>query len=222
MIHIPKALEGQGFKNCTRCHLSDGRNHPPIPGTSSCPMSDVRLVVVSAYPGAEEVKAGQSLSPSQRTMNAGRILQAYLHRASVKLGWPEHVLYGLTYRTNAMKCPPRGKKADKLVHPRNICRAWLMAEIAEVGDKVPILLAGTEAVQSLLPGVGLYEGRGFVHWYGTHPVVCTINPIQVERAARKDTNDKGNLVALPPVVGSDPWLFQKDIDILVNLLGGAA
>lgn len=212
-----KALEGPAFHSCTRCILSQGRKHPPIPGCSPCPMGEVRLVVVSAYPGAEEVKSGQSLSPSTgRTVNAGKILETYMQKLSRELGYD---LYHLTYRTNAMKCPPKGKKGDKLTEPRNICKGWLMAEIEEVPAGVPILLAGSDAVQSIL-GKTLFDSRGVVHYYGNHPVVVTVNPIEVERSARFTYSSTGELVGVPPIVGSVGWLWVKDMKLLTSLLAG--
>lgn len=209
------ALEGAAFKNCTRCPLSQGRKHAPIPGYSPCPMGEVRLIVVSAYPGTEEVKSGQSLFPSPtHTMNAGKILQTYMQKMSQELGYD---LYHRTYRTNAMKCPPKGKKGDKLTEPRNICKAWLMAEIEEVPAGVPILLAGTDAVQSIL-GKGLYESRNIVHRYGNHPVVVTMNPIEVERATRFTYSSNGEVVGAPPVVGSVGALWVRDMRLLTSLL----
>lgn len=213
------ALEGPAFKNCTRCILSQGRKHTPIPGYSPCPMGEVRLVVVSAYPGTEEVKSGQSLFPSPgRTINAGKILQTYMQKMSQELGYD---LYHCTYRTNALKCPPKGKKGDALTEPRNICKSWLMAEIEEVPPGVPILLAGTDAVQSVL-GKGIYDSRGIVHRYGNHPVVVTMNPIEVERATRFTYSANGQVVGAAPVVGSVGWLWVKDMKLLTTLLVGGS
>lgn len=215
---IAKALEGPAFHNCTRCILSQGRKHAPIPGCSPCPMNEVRLVVVSAYPGAEEVKSGQSLSPSTgRTVNAGRILETYLHKMSHTMGID---LFHLTYRTNAMKCPPKGKKGGKLVEPRSVCKAWLMAELDEVPAGVPILLAGSDAVQSVL-GKTLFDSRGVVHYYGNHPVVVAPNPIEVERSARFTYSNSGrDLVGLPPIINSTGWLWVRDMKLLASLIKG--
>ena len=215
---IAKALEGPAFTKCTRCVLSQGRKHAPIPGCSPCPMNEVRLVVVSAYPGAEEVRSGQSLSPSSgKTVNAGKILETYLHKMSQGMGLD---LYQLTYRTNAIHCPPKGKKGGKLDEPRNICKGWLMAEIEEVPAGVPILLAGSDAVQSLL-GRTLFDSRGIVHRYGNHPVVVTVNPIEVERSARfAYSSSSKDLVGLPPIIGSTGWLWVKDMKLLASLIEG--
>lgn len=212
MITIPKALQGPAFHNCQRCPLSTGRKHPPIPGCSPCPMSDVRLVVVSAYPGAEEVRAMQSLSPSPKTVNAGKILQTYLQRVFTE------DLYHRTYRTNAMKCPPKGLKGDKLTQPRNVCKSWLLAELEEVPGKVPILLAGSEAVASVL-GLPLYESRSKVYQYGGHPVVITVNPIQVERSTRFTYSSTGDAIPQAHIKNSEGALWMDDLRLLATLIG---
>jgi len=213
MITIPKTLQGAAFHNCQRCTLSSGRKHPPIPGCAPCPMPDVRLVVVSAYPGAEEVRAMQSLSPSPKTMNAGRILQTYLQKLFTE------DLYHRTYRTNAMKCPPKGLKGDKLTQPRNVCRSWLLAELEEIPSRVPILLAGSDAVTSVL-GLPLYESRGRVHYYGTHPAVVTVNPIQVERSTRFTYSSTGDIRPQAHIKGSEGAIWVDDLRLLATLIGG--
>jgi len=210
-----QALEGLAFHNCTRCPLSLGRKHPPIPGYSPCPMSEVRLVVVSAYPGNEEVKSGQSLFPSPgKSVNAGKILQESLQQVSRDLGID---LYKLTYRTNAIKCPTRGKSGDKLTQPREVCKGWLLAEIAEVPSGVPILLAGSDAARTVLDAT-LYDSRGMVHQYEGHPVIVTMNPIEVERGTRFIYSPTGDVVGVPPVVGSTPWLYMRDMKLLMGLI----
>lgn len=217
MITIPKVLQGPAFHNCQRCALSHGRKHTPIPGCSPCPMPDVRLVVVSAYPGAEEVRAMQSLSPSPKTVNAGRVLQMYIElQVSKAVGFD---LYHRTYRTNAMKCPPKGLKGDKLTQPRNVCRSWLLAELEEVPAKVPILLAGSDAVTSVL-GLPLYESRGRVHYYGGHPVVVTVNPIEVERSTRFTYSSTGDATPQRHIKGSTGALWMDDLKLLATLIGG--
>jgi uracil-DNA glycosylase len=179
-------------------------------------MSGVRLVVVSAYPGAEEVRAMQSLSPSPKTVNAGRVLQMYIEKqVSKAVGFD---LYHRTYRTNAMKCPPKGLKGDKLTQPRNVCKSWLLAELEEVPSRVPILLAGSDAVTSVL-GLPLYESRGRVHYYGTHPVVVTINPIQVERSTRFTYSSTGDMIPQGHIKGSEGALWMDDLRLLATLVG---
>lgn len=178
-------------------------------------MDDIRLVVVSAYPGAEEVRAGQSLSPSPKTVNAGRVLQMYLQQVvSKRVGYD---IYHRTYRTNAMKCPPKGRKGNELERPRQVCKAWLLAEMAEIPARVPILLAGSDAVSSVLGGT-LFESRGVVHYYEGHPTIVSVNPIEVERSTRFTYSSTGEPVPLPHVKGSVGWLWEEDMELLCTLL----
>lgn len=214
-MNTAQALEGLAFHSCNRCPLGKDRKHPPIPGCSPCPMGEVRLVVVSAYPGNEEVKSGQSLFPSPgKGVNAGKILQESIQTISKELGID---VYRLTYRTNAMKCPTRGRSGDKLTQPREVCRGWLLEEISEVPAKVPILVAGSDAARSLLD-LPLYDSRGVVHYYEGHPVVVTVNPIEVERGTRFTYSPTGDTVPTPPILGSTPWLYMRDMKLLGNLI----
>jgi Uracil DNA glycosylase superfamily len=214
---IAEGLKGSAFTTCTRCALSNGRKHAPIPGTSPCPMDQVKLVVVSAYPGSEEVKKMESISPSgnNKTVNAGKILQASLSRLDVGVGYD---LYAVTYRTNAMKCPPKGNKGDRLNTPRAICRSWLMSELSEVPPNTPILLAGSDALQSLLPGRTLFDSRNEVHYIEGHPTIVTVNPIEVERYARFTLSTTGDVVGTPPIPNSVGWLWSNDMKLLASLL----
>jgi uracil-DNA glycosylase len=178
-------------------------------------MGEVRLVVVSAYPGNEEVKSGQSLFPSSgKGANAGKILQESIQTISKELGID---IYRLTYRTNAMKCPTKGRSGDKLTQPREVCKGWLLEEISEVPAKVPILVAGSDAARSLLD-LPLYDSRGIVHYYEGHPVVVTINPIEVERGTRFTYSPTGDTVPTPTILGSTPWLYMRDMKLLGNLI----
>lgn len=208
---IAQTLQDSSFHNCMRCKLSSNRKHNPIPGSSPCPLDEVRLIVVSSYPGAEEVRSGQSLSPSTgKNVNAGKILQTYLNRMSSGL-------YDYTYRTNCIKCPPRGAKGEELKQPRDMCKNWLVPEIMELPPNVPILLAGSEAVQSVL-GKPLYDSRGEVYQYHNHPVVVTVNPIEVERATRFIHSSTGEVIGTPPIVGSIVDLWVRDIRLLLTLI----
>ena len=212
---MPPVLSTPAFTKCTRCALSEGRKHDPIPGNSPCPLKDVRLIVISAYPGAEEVRAGQALSPStSKVINAGKIFQTTISTVSKELGFD---LYAVTYRTNAMKCPPRGRKGNQLVGPRDTCKGWLLAELSGIPSSTPILLAGSDAVHSLL-GTSLFDSRGIIHYYNNHPVVTTVNPIEVERSARFTRTSDGLVVGAPPLIGSTGWLYKRDLNLLKTLI----
>lgn len=150
------------------------------------------------------------------------------------------------YLTNAIKCNKRESTIQDL-HRRRCRDKWLLGEIAALPPNVPILLAGSDAVK-LLGKYTVNNTRGQVLYYQDHPVVTTFSLIEVERgmsflhttdeveirqdmkkllSIRKKLSNKDvdKLIKVrywapfPPL--SMGWLFQKDINLVKDLvLGG--
>ncbi|MBD2201782.1 hypothetical protein H6G33_10525 [Calothrix sp. FACHB-1219] len=181
------------FNNaCRRCNLSTGNS---ICGQSEVDFNEVELIVVSAFPGNQEVKDGISLSPGDKNsskMNAGKFLRLCLHWMfdldvevpSELKPFSEKVFY-----TNAIKCNPQKGQIKTQINNNHLdsCKDWLKEEIDLFNRGQPILLAGSEACKSILGfKESIYNNRGIIHQYKNHPVVVTNNPIEWERGALKE------------------------------------
>lgn len=197
--------------NCRLCHLSSGA----IYGQSLCPLDNVMLAVISAYPGTEEMKQGATLVPATYrggTVNAGRYLQILLSMifdrdsnfpAELK-PFDSHV-----FKTNAIKCGPKGKvpKDNDVIS----CKPWLMNELNQLPKGIPLVLASKEAVKSLLgTKQGLYDSRERLWDINGHPAIVTLNPIEGERYTPKVLREDGQIQSHPLIVGSPPWLLVRD------------
>jgi uracil-DNA glycosylase len=220
---------------CSRCGLS---NPPAIYGQSEVPLSEVLLVVVSAYPSTEEVKQGISLAPSSKLLNAG----AYCRKA-ISAVFDKDDNFPSTYKpfvmhtffTNMIKCPVQLKKEKRDIKPNHIrsCKQWLDTELTQMHPEVPILIASSEAVKGLLgEGQSLYTNRCRVHLIDKHPGVVTMNPIEPSRYCTYKANEYkrtrgGYLVPKSismeaPSIGSVPWFFKRDLlatkELVINFI----
>lgn len=244
------------FNNeCQKCTLCNPKSIA-VAGQSQVPFDQVKLVIVSAYPGVNEIATGTSLAPSPKPAK-GRAPQAtaggYMRLSLSALfdtdpNIPDEYkpFEDFVYFTNALKCSPqRGR--DKLnIAAKHIstCRQlWLDRELEQMPPSVPILLAASEAVKSLLPDLsgGVYANRRKLFFIGKHPTVITFNPIEAERGAIKwldrheelleDLNKhfskykaapKGNILRpafwKPAPLGSSTWHWKKDMDSIKNLV----
>jgi uracil-DNA glycosylase len=200
-----------GFnKACKRCALSCGE---AIPGQSASPLSEVKLVIVSAYPGSEEVKYGATLIPANDYVNAGAYLKSNLSLIfDVDKEIPDRYkpFDNFVFKTNALKCP--STPGHDLSEPIKACKTWLDLELKQLPKGVPILIAASQALTSLTLGMGgkygINSDRGQIIMIKGHPCLCTYNPIEGLRytpyEGPKDT-------PVEPVLGSIPWLFRQDL-----------
>jgi hypothetical protein len=201
---------------CKRCNLSTGQS---IFGQAEVPLDDVCLAVISAYPGKEELKQNISLAPIEKGFNAGKFF-----RLSISATFDNDDRIPETYKpfikkvfiTNAIKCSP----AKGGVKPPNIakCRDWLEMEMRSLPPNVPILLAASEAVKSILGSdQGLYTNRRKTEltWEG-HPLVVTFNPIEPLRyALETQVGDSDKFTFWKPVpYGEMRWHYMNDLELI--------
>lgn len=209
-----------GFDSaCQRCRLSCGE---AIPGQARAPLSEVKLVIISAYPGSEEVKQKATLVPAQdsKFMNAGAYLQQTI--SQVFDSDPEipnecKPFDRYVFKTNAIKCPNTGKDAKLTDTAIKACKSWLSLELNQLPKGVPILLAASQALTSMtldLQGsYGVNNNRGNVLYINNHPCLGTNNPIEALRYTPYEGNQQ-----VPPVLGSIPWQFNQDLNLIKTLV----
>lgn len=203
-----------GFdEECARCNLSC---KVAVPGQAEVPLNEVKLIVISAYPGNEEMKKGATLVPSDKEVNAGRYL-----RLKIKSRFDKNDSIPEAYKpferyvffTNALKCPfTPNETIDTAIRS---CKHWLDIELDQLPPKAPILIAASQALHSLLGKQSLYKAREKVLRYKDHPCIVTPNPIEGVRYTPKIGP---NNVQVPPVVGSIPWKIEKDLIAVAKLV----
>jgi hypothetical protein len=216
---------------CTSCSLSTGKS---IHGQSEVPLNQVLLVLISAYPSTEEIKQDMSLAPSPKYMNAGRYCRSALSAIfdsdpffSNYRPFADYVFF-----TNAIRCCPLLKKEKRDITKGHIekCRSWFDKEMTEINPGVPILIAGSEPVKSLLGfNEGMYDSRRKVfNLYKDHPTIVTLNPIEPSRYHPNDAtvytkrNGKSfglkDIRMMTPITGSPPYLFKQDLILVKDLV----
>lgn len=208
-------------------------------------LSKVKLIVMSDYPGAYEVKYRfpmvdkRDFKPEVErgrvvTRNAG----SYLRRAL-------HLMYGLdTYDdcwfTNAVKCSPN----NNTVLPKYVkeCTSrWLSNEFNLLDQHcphVPLLVLGTQAYRACcllfssynteIAKLGYTGVRRRVHLINDRPVVFSFNPAVAARSeprieTRVKEGSKGMCITgtdwlYPPLPGSPVDRFINDLRCLAEVL----
>lgn len=180
-------------RTCDKCPASCGA---AVPSAGPDNLAQVKLIVMSDYPGHYEVElgwpqvpnsvaqAGKKASKLEKPPNSGQLIRDLLQELFSLDS------YNDVWFTNAIKCDPNHGKDSIVVSDRVIksCnKAWTSNEL-ELLDKfvptVPILAAGAKALKCLqfLYGTGCASGTissnlrhtGLV--VGTHPLVCCHNP----------------------------------------------
>lgn len=203
-------------QQCNRCSLSCP---PPILGQSEVKLSDCLLIYISAYPGTEEIKKQATLVPAGQFMNAGGYLQGLIQQVFDRdPNFPERwkPFNNWVYKTNALKCPPKG--GDITSDEIKACRHWLDLELDALPPKIPIVLAASQALQSLTKETSLNGCRGRTLSVKGRPAITTLNPIEGEKYTPK-VMSKGVLKGVwPPIVGSIPWLVLQDMEAAKGLV----
>lgn len=210
---------------CKKCSLSTGNS---IHGQAEVPLNSVALIVVSAYPGNEELKQGITLAiNNSNRMNAGFYIRKAISYVFDMKGSPipkEYKPFNLyVFFTNAIRCSPLVGKIRHDIKDTHIktCHQWLSHELSNM-EGVPILACGSEAVKSLLGNnYSVYNNRGVTHNYNGHPLIITINPIEALRyhpMVVEEVTKKRNGTILPkkvvmgnPKLGSPPYFFKQDL-----------
>ena len=187
-------------KSCSNCKLASNN---AVSGNGPEDLSQIKLILISDYPGAYETEFGWPQVPNDWVAKQ-RDRKPKLPPRPNSGAFIRHMLnecFGLdTYTnmwtTNAVKCDPnyenrKLKVADRIM---GICSAtWLKSELYtldQIVPEVPILAAGSWAlkavrlvypdtvpvggIDTLLRRSGLYAGR--------HPLVCTYNPATYARS----------------------------------------
>lgn len=223
-MYRPNGMDGK----CSKCSLSTGRT---IHGQSSVPLDKVLLILISAYPSTEEVKQGMTLAPSQKFMNAGKYC-----RSAINLVFAEDEFFkdfypfsDYTFFTNAIRCSPLLKREKKDITKEHIkkCSGWFDLELKHL-PKVPILLAGSEPVKSLIGfDESMYGNRRTVHRIKGRDAVVTMNPIEPARyhpyEVQSSISKRGKISItkrsmMKPVFGSPPYLFKQDLILVKELV----
>jgi Uracil DNA glycosylase superfamily len=182
--------------NCALCPLS---NKSAVSGNGPANLSDIKLIVISDYPGAYETEfkfpqvpndwamAQRKQTPQFVKPNSGRFIRDVLA-----------IEFGLTkdniWFTNAVKCDPNhlGKNLTVTTgHVRKCVQHWLHSEFATINSyapTAPILVAGSkalEAVRTVYPninGSNIAELLRQVFYLDRHPAVCSYNPATYARS----------------------------------------
>lgn len=192
-------------KKCNKCSLNCKEG--TISGQSEVPFSNVKLIVLSAYPGNREYKTGLSLSDNpdrkrtvpdsnKASVGAGEFLRFILAGTldkSKEIPEEYKPIEEFTYFTNAIKCTPQHGKDKITVTEKHIktCRDnWLIRELDMFPPKVPIFACASEAVKALLgTKESLYNNRNKVNYYKQHPVIVSTNPVDWEKYVMKYVPD---------------------------------
>ena len=188
-------------KKCTKCSLKC--NEGTVNGQSEVPFLNVKLIVVSSYPGNREYQSGLSLpdnlnrkatvpDSNRAAVGAGEYLRYCLtHFIDSSKEIPEQFkpIENFTYFTNAIKCTPQHGRDKITVTEKHIktCRdSWLTKELELFNPRVPIFVCGSESVKAVL-GIkeSLYKNRNKVNYYKEHPVIVSTNPVDWEKYVMK-------------------------------------
>jgi uracil-DNA glycosylase len=215
---------------CNSCKLTTGY---AVTGQSEVPLKEVRLIVISAYPGRNEVKENISLASKETEVScsAGAFLRKCIKSTFNNNSVPEHLrdFYKYIYATNAIKCE-KGSNNVSETHIKLCFQSWLKNEIEYLPSTVPILIAAGEAVKALFPKEGgLYKNRRRPLMYNRHPCIVTMNPIEWERnhmriTVEKTVNKVGVSIPVttvmwkPAPVGSIMWHVKKDLEDIKRLV----
>lgn len=190
-------------KDCRKCLLGEGK---AVFGQSEVSFDQVKLIIISAYPGNREQQTGITLADNEKRkgkpdsnkfkIGAGEYLRYCLGFFFDKdKEFPEEYkpITKYTYFTNSIKCSPqRGRDKITVVakHIRTCRETYLINELDMFHPKVPILAAGSEATKALLGlDESLYNNRNKVNYYKDHPVIITTNPVDWEKYATKYVDD---------------------------------
>jgi hypothetical protein len=245
-------------KDCNTCHIGRlrqehnvralEREEPPqyaIAGNGPVDLNNIKLIVVSDYPGMYEVQRGYPMVDKfdfkpdvirgkVQPRNAGGFLRRALE-----------LMYGLdsyedVWITNAVKCNPASTALVETKHVRPCVRKWLSNEMGILDKhcpRAPILSLGTQAYRALRYlykdkanslEAGYTASRRKIHWAGDRPIVISFNPAIAARSEPrietvvKETK-KGVYISktdwlYPPLPNSPVDRFIKDLRCLAEVL----
>jgi len=219
---------------CRRCKFG-GDESGAVGGAGPDDLSQVRLLVISDYPGHLELQAGYPFVAQAPVYKADRRRKLRLRwanaGAALRYALGELGLNGYTdcWLTNALKCNPRadtGKVKENELDPCS--KAWLHQEVwtlHELHPKLPIWLAGSQALKAFQRTFkwqnkgSINDLRRRVHWWLDHPVVVTWNPAAYCRSEFRQAGCHDNPQQVYPLFSEplplSPWeVYQRDWELL--------
>ena len=205
-VHPQLEFFNNQFRRCNQCDLSCGG---AVPGAGPLDLSNIKLIVVSDYPGHYEKTYGFPQVPRPYVIQQEE-LEAKKQNKKVRRRqkYPsqnsgEYIRFVLSdyfnldpfeevYYTNAIKCPTeRGQQSVNVVGKHiNACYLWLKNELAVLEKYVPyapILIAGSTALKTFAkiselkdPSLkSLYRTKPF--FYNNHATIVSYNPAIVSK-----------------------------------------
>lgn len=222
-------------RDCALCNLSRGE---AVFGAGPEDLGRIKLIIISDNPGPYEVEKGYPLvyRESQRKPNviqkwntAGTYMRNILHSMGLDS-------YKDCWITNAIKCEKREKTVEQK-HINTCAISWLKKEL-DILDchvpTVPILILGKLAFKA----IKVLEPQSFPKdtvelkdyrkkkgvFYRLHPLVFTVNPAAVSNCIPRietheiDDNYVRNVREIQYPIGSPPWFFMKDLELLKEYL----
>lgn len=225
-------------RSCKDCTLNNLHHNPPqlaVSSTAPDDLSNVKLIVVSDYPGAYEIEMGfmmvdnNCIDRNTQPPNAG---------ASIR--WLLRDMFGLdTYHdvfwSNAVHCARgEGEVHDSQV---SVCaKRWLRPEFEKLGfyaPDAPVLIAGSKAYKACkaVDPATWAKCKGDVHSYRRQvnyllgrPAIFTINPAPLGRSIPYleqgvQARQTGGYMTtgtyrFPLLPGSAEWHLRNDLEFL--------
>jgi len=212
-------------RKCNKCNLFTGKS---VTGQSEVPFQQVKLIVISSYPGNAEEKYNLSLAPE--TYRKGKNNQTpagvfirrcfkYIFDNCSELDDKFKPFEKYTYFTNAIKCKKRNITIED--KHRQICKkTWLDKELTLFNPKTPILLAGSDPIKSLFgESETIFANRNKILFYKQHPVTVCENPINIERGLIKKLNGNyENIYKQVAIVLKSKASMKRKEEMLDNLI----
>lgn len=201
---------------CTNCPLHKQRDNgiKAVHTYAFTPFSNILLFVLASYPGAKEEKEGLSL-----VGESGKAFDKAVNEVTSNIILPKCYKPFLKYvaKGNVIRCNPKKEKVSK--SQRNACKTWLSKDLNVMHPQVPILACGSEAKKILFGEEGsLYKMRGKVHYYESHPVVITNNPVILVKYKQEYILPSGERIEKDTVTGSPKYFFMKDLRLMANVV----
>lgn len=188
------------------------------------------------YPNDKERSSARGLP---KFLSAGAYIRRVLYRNLGVDSWNE------TWMTNAVKCNPQHKKDSITIKDsflKECSRLWLNPELYTLhsyNPNTPVLVLGRHALTAIkyidpplknVLGNSLKKlTREVYYLWDTHPLVFGLNPAAAADAEFRMEVERGyymkngirkikSIRSFPPLVGSPQWMFEKDLEILKQLL----
>jgi uracil-DNA glycosylase family 4 len=202
---------------CTNCSLHKQRDSKvkAVHTHAHTPFSNILLFVLASYPGAREEKEGLSL-----VGESGKAFDKAINEVTKDIILPKCYRPILKYmaKGNVIRCNP--KKETKISKIQmNACKNWLGKDLNAMHPKVPILACGSEAKKVLFGEEGsLYKMRGQVHYFESHPVVITSNPVILVKYKQETMDINGDRIEKDIITGSPKYFFMKDLKLMADVI----